>query len=193
MAKYNSILYVAALLSTLVGTTAISHAQQPQYFEGIPSTEELKKALKPAPSTPEVRTRQVQLGTGQTQPANPAVTTPPPPAAAVALGKVQFEYNSARLTPEAKQVLQRVAEALKSGELQAYKYQIEGHTDSRGSANYNKQLSERRAQAVKTFLAQAGVNPSRLTAVGRGSEAPYDKEHPDSSVNRRVEVVNLGQ
>jgi len=188
MAKYNSILCVAALLSTLVGAAAVSHAQQPQYFENIPTTEELKKALKPAPAASEVRTRQVQLGTGQAQ---QPTTTPPPPA--VALHKVQFEYNSARLTPEAKEVLQRVAEALKSGELQAYKYQIEGHTDSRGSADYNKRLSERRAQAVKTFLTQVGVNPSRLTAVGRGSEVPYDKEHPDSSVNRRVEVVNLGQ
>jgi len=186
MAKYNHIVCVATLLSTLVGAATVSHAQQPQYFEDIPSTEDLKKALKPP-----LITRQVQLGTGQTQPST--TTTPPTPAAAVALGKVQFEYNSAQLTSQAKEVLRRVAEALESGELQSYKYQIEGHTDSRGSADYNKLLSERRAEAVKTFLAQAGVKPSRLIAVGKGEEVPYDKEHPDSSVNRRVEVVNLGQ
>ena len=189
MAKYNRIVYVVTLLSTLVGATAVSHAQQPQYIENIPTTEELKRALKPAePAPSEVRTRQVQLGTGQAQ--QPTTTTPQP---AVALGKVQFEYNSAQLTAEAKVVLQRVAEALKSGELQSYKYRIEGHTDSRGRADYNMVLSERRAEAVKNFLVQAGVDPSRLSAIGNGEEVPYDKEHPDSSVNRRVELVNLGQ
>lgn len=184
MAKYNPVVYVVTLLGALVGATAVSHAQQPQYFENVPTTEELKKALKPAAPV----TRQVQLGTGQAQ--QPTTTTPQP---AVALGKVQFEYNSAQLTAEAKVVLQRVAEALKSGELQSYKYRIEGHTDSRGRADYNMLLSERRAEAVKNFLVQAGVDPSRLSAVGKGEEVPYDKEHPDSSVNRRVEIVNLGQ
>ena len=190
MSKYNHVVYVVTLLSTLTGAAAVSHAQQqPQYFENIPTTEELKKALKPAPAASEVRTRQVQVGTGRE--AQQPTTTPPP--SAVALGKVQFEYNSAQLTAEAKVVLQRVAEALKSGELQSYKYRIEGHTDSRGRADYNMLLSERRAEAVKNFLVQAGVDPSRLSATGKGEEVPYDKEHPDSSVNRRVEVVNLGQ
>jgi outer membrane protein OmpA-like peptidoglycan-associated protein len=66
---------------------------------------------------------------------------------------------------------------------------IEGHTDSRGSANYNLRLSKDRAASVRTFLIQKGVSESRLTSAGFGSTRPVADNKLDSgrSKNRRVE------
>jgi hypothetical protein len=62
---------------------------------------------------------------------------------------IEFEPNSDRLTAPSKQVLAALAEALKRPELGSNRFAIVGHTDGRGSEQYNQQLSERRAAAVK--------------------------------------------
>ena len=68
---------------------------------------------------------------------------------------------------------------------------IEGHTDAQGTAENNLALSQRRAEAVKVYLIIQSIDASRLTAVGRGSEAPIaDNTTPEGRQrNRRVEIV----
>jgi outer membrane protein OmpA-like peptidoglycan-associated protein len=69
---------------------------------------------------------------------------------------------------------------------------VEGHTDSIGEAKYNLWLSGRRAEAVRQLLIdQHGVNPSQITAVGRGEESPVADNHTADGrrLNRRVELI----
>lgn len=105
---------------------------------------------------------------------------------------VQFEFGSSELTPDAKQVLNNLGTALKSPQLSADSFLIEGHTDSVGSEEYNRRLSEARARSVKQYLtSQMGVEADRLRTMGKGESSPLDKSNPESAVNRRVQVINL--
>jgi outer membrane protein OmpA-like peptidoglycan-associated protein len=73
--------------------------------------------------------------------------------------------------------------------------EISGHTDNYGKADYNKQLSLKRANAVKGFLTSKGIDARRVTAVGYGEEKPLvsnDDESEGRSINRRVEFKVTG-
>jgi outer membrane protein OmpA-like peptidoglycan-associated protein len=105
---------------------------------------------------------------------------------------IEFEPNSDRLTAPSKQVLAALAEALKRPELGSNRFAIVGHTDGRGSEQYNQQLSERRAAAVKDYLVRTtGIEESRLVAMGFGKSKPLNPSDPLAAANRRVEIVNL--
>ena len=100
---------------------------------------------------------------------------------------VDFEFNKAVLTVPAQQTLDGVASALAAQpELNV---EIQGHTDSIGSAPYNLKLSQRRADSVKAYLVSKGVNGSNLTAHGYGKTKPIASNDTDEgrAQNRRVE------
>ncbi|MFQ5519587.1 MAG: OmpA family protein, partial [Mariprofundus sp.] len=84
--------------------------------------------------------------------------------------EVSFAYNSAQLTPAFHNSLDKVAEILNRYTRSTVK--ITGHTDSRGSAEYNQRLSEQRAQAVKWYLSDRGVESRRIIADGRAADHP---------------------
>ncbi len=113
---------------------------------------------------------------------------PPPP---VRLDGVTFEFDSAQLTPNAMNVLRRVAESLRGQP--GVRVEIAGHTDNVGSADYNQSLSQRRAESVVNFLVSEGVDRGRLTARGYGETQPEaDNSTADGrSRNRRVEMRRL--
>lgn len=100
---------------------------------------------------------------------------------------INFELDSAELTPEARDNLGEFAKALKDERLRAADFLVEGHTDASGGILYNKELSERRAQAVTSFLLERGVPSDKLTAVGLGKTEPR-VEDPFDPINRRVEM-----
>jgi OOP family OmpA-OmpF porin len=100
---------------------------------------------------------------------------------------VHFEFDSAQLLPGARPILKEVADSLKGEpELQV---EIAGHTDSIGSKAYNRDLSERRAEAVRRFLLRQGIEPERLVAEGYGESQPVagNDNSGGRQVNRRVE------
>jgi OOP family OmpA-OmpF porin len=68
---------------------------------------------------------------------------------------------------------------------------IEGHTDSRGSSEYNINLSEMRAESVRSFLINSGISPQRISARGMGEDYPVATNSSASGrqQNRRVEVT----
>jgi outer membrane protein OmpA-like peptidoglycan-associated protein len=105
---------------------------------------------------------------------------------------IPFEYGSSSLQPQASAQLKQLQSALTSPALGKDRFMVAGHTDARGSAQYNKQLSLRRAQAVKRFLVSNGMDPSRLQAVGYGSEQLLAPDRPEDPSNRRVEIRDLG-
>ncbi|UYG01448.1 MULTISPECIES: OmpA family protein [unclassified Halomonas] len=106
----------------------------------------------------------------------------------VVLQNVNFEFDSARLTPGAQQVLNGVAERLVNN--QGVRVSIAGHTDSVGSDQYNMQLSQERAESVARYLNQRGVPASDMRAVGYGEERPIATNDTDAgrAQNRRVEL-----
>jgi len=105
---------------------------------------------------------------------------------------VNFAYNSTDLTSDARITLDRLGAALHDRRLDGFSFMIAGHTDAKGGAEFNKKLSERRAESVRQYLiAQFGVEPAHLTAKGFGKEQLLDPLHPEDGVNRRVQVVDI--
>jgi outer membrane protein OmpA-like peptidoglycan-associated protein len=102
---------------------------------------------------------------------------------------IQFDLDSAVIREESKKSLQDLATALKDGRLGSFKFQVEGHTDSRGTAAYNDVLSARRAESVATYLSTEGVTPDRLVSVGKGFREPVDTVDTKAAINRRVRIV----
>jgi outer membrane protein OmpA-like peptidoglycan-associated protein len=105
---------------------------------------------------------------------------------------IPFEVNSAQLQPQAAAQLEQLGAALKSASLGRSRFQIGGHTDSSGDPDYNRRLSERRADTVRKYLISHGVDAARLEATGFGKDRPLTPEDPTNAVNRRVEIRNLG-
>jgi len=105
------------------------------------------------------------------------------------LGDVLFDTGMATLKPGAYTTIDRLATVLKQAPDR--KVTIEGHTDSVGSDDYNRQLSERRAAAVQTALLERGVNSNQITATGKGETFPVasNDNAGGRQQNRRVEMV----
>jgi outer membrane protein OmpA-like peptidoglycan-associated protein len=103
--------------------------------------------------------------------------------------ELTFETNSAALTAKAREQLQNFGAALNSPDIKTMRVLLEGHADARGSDEYNKVLSEKRAKAVQDYLAAQNVDPSRFQVVGVGKEGLKDPANPASYRNRRVEFV----
>lgn len=143
---------------------------------GVPSVGTLVEALTPAP-----KTRGVRL----TEPIEQA-------GSAAADLAVRFQFDSAELTPEARAVLDNLGTAI-TGDLAAYSFVLEGHTDGVGNEAYNQALSQRRADAVRAYLIeQYGVAPERLSSLGKGEHELLVPEDPAAAANRRVRVINGG-
>jgi outer membrane protein OmpA-like peptidoglycan-associated protein len=106
---------------------------------------------------------------------------------------VPFEHDSSELRPQASAQLQQLELALSSAALGQDRFVIAGHTDAQGSRTYNKQLSQRRAEAVKRFLVAKGVDAKRLETIGYGSERLLAPDQPNDPRNRRVEIRDLGR
>jgi outer membrane protein OmpA-like peptidoglycan-associated protein len=105
---------------------------------------------------------------------------------------VNFAYDSAELTSDARIILDRLGYALVDDRLKEFSFMIEGHTDAHGSAPYNQTLSEQRARTVQRYLIDNfGIAEARLRAQGFGKTRLLDPTHPEDGVNRRVQVVNL--
>tara|TARA_B100000700_G_scaffold295203_1_gene357910 strand:+ start:15346 stop:16206 length:861 start_codon:yes stop_codon:yes gene_type:complete len=104
------------------------------------------------------------------------------------LEDVNFEFDSAKLTMGAESILSDVAEKLAANP--EARVRLEGHTDSIGSDSYNKELSQRRADSVKAFLASEGIDADRMNAVGYGEEQPVATNDTEAgrAQNRRVEL-----
>lgn len=102
---------------------------------------------------------------------------------------LKFEFDKAELRAEDRELLSRVAGILLSS--QDYTVSVNGHTDDVGSDAYNKKLSERRAQAVRDYLAKAGVPAEVLSVTGHGKSLPLVQSATDAAraKNRRVELA----
>jgi len=115
--------------------------------------------------------------------------TPTPRGLVLTLGDVLFDTGKAQLNPGSARELDQLAQFLTSHPER--RVQIDGYTDSVGTDSYNQDLSQRRADTVKSALIARGVDPSRIGTQGYGKGFPV-ADNTDSGgrqMNRRVEVV----
>jgi len=108
---------------------------------------------------------------------------------ASAKGTINFARAKADLTADSTDTLRDLAQIANA--CPTFKIQIEGHTDAEGTDERNQRLSDRRARAVADFLAQNGVDPRRLAAIGYGATRPIaDNSTPEGRAkNRRIEFT----
>jgi outer membrane protein OmpA-like peptidoglycan-associated protein len=100
-----------------------------------------------------------------------------------------FEFDKAVILPQSFPTLDKVVAVLKDNP--TVTIEVQGHTDNKGTAAYNKKLSDERAAAVVVYLVKKGVAKDRLTSKGYGLEQPIASNDTDEgrSKNRRVEFV----
>ncbi len=118
--------------------------------------------------------------------------TPIEAGQSIRLNNVFFEFNKSYLKPASYPELDRLVDLLNKN--QDLTIEISGHTDSIGSATYNKALSERRAKSVKDYLFEKGMTEERVNSHGYGLEYPIAQNDTEigRSINRRVEFTILG-
>lgn len=102
---------------------------------------------------------------------------------------VYFSYDSTNIVPESRTIIENNARSLAKNPQMIT--QLEGHTDERGSREYNIALGERRANAVRQTMIAMGVSPQQIRVVSFGEERPAAAGHDERSyaLNRRVEII----
>lgn len=143
-----------------------------------PTADEIIERLRDTPVT------ETQSATGRTRSLRNLV----PKVRAIDMN-ISFEFNSAKITNDGGEALQQLAIAMKSAQLQSSRFMVEGHTDAKGTAKYNLDLSARRAQAVVGYLKSQGIDTSRLDAVGKGFNELLNEDDPLAAENRRVRII----
>lgn len=192
------VLLVPALLVSLPGLAQRGAADSPTALELIQQLQPSANSGTRGIRIPAEPSASGAPGTA----AAPAKPMPPPRLATTAPAgvgaasiSVRFGTGSAELAPEALRSLDALGQALTSAELAQFRFRIEGHTDTVGTAEANQILSERRAATVRDYLASRHrISPDRLEILGLG-ESQLLVTTPDETANarnRRVQVVNLG-
>lgn len=109
------------------------------------------------------------------------------------LRDVLFDFDSYAITTESVELLTKAAQYLKQNA--SIRTTLEGHTDERGTIEYNMVLGQKRADAVRAFLVKLGIPASRLKTVSYGKEMPVDHGHDEAAwaKNRRVHFNAAGK
>ena len=177
------IAFAGGTVALLALALASAHAQDSR----MPTAEEIiRKLTQPKLSPDDLKSNAVQVEGRRRR----AESVPGGPSIDLA---VNFEYASAKLTPDARLVLDNLAQALADPKLSASRFRIAGHTDARGGDAYNLALSKQRARSVADYLkGQHNISAQRLSVEGYGRSQLADPANPESAVNRRVQITNLG-
>ena len=179
----HAIVAVASIIAAMLLSTG------PALAADVPGADEIagKLSARPAPSGAQTRSFFAPNDRGIT-----VANAKPDELPTIDLS-INFEFNSAKLTPEGAVLVGNLGRALKDQRLAGKRFRIEGHTDGKGSDAYNQALSERRADAVRRELvALHSVDAARLEALGFGKSRLLDALNPESGANRRVRIINLG-
>ena len=203
-AAVRSSLALAAALAVglLAGAPLSAQQKSPEATAAVPSAAELMQALRSKPTrgvASEVTKEEAErralieklkakstrgLSLPERQQLSQAVSNQPKVDM-----EVLFEFDSDKITPAAEPALRALGEALAST---SSDFLVAGHTDAKGRPAYNQDLSQRRAAAIRDYLASTYKIPAeRLMAVGYGREQLKNPDAPMAPENRRVQVVNM--
>ena len=172
------------------GSKQVSTSAADQAFEpGQPKVEVVEAPPPPPPPPPEPPLPPPPPPEPPPPPPPPVIEEPAPTMAAPApeLADAYFDFDKASLREDARSSLEANGRILKA-EMKDAKLVIEGHCDEVGTVAYNLVLGEKRARAVKQYLQDLGIAPSRLQITSYGKERPTCTEHsPDCwQKNRRA-------
>ena len=196
----------ACVVVLLGGTVLAAPASaQVQLFEGVPSIEQLREALLP-PNEEPVKTRGVVIGRREFPPkprsveaaiGEPGMKSPPPKVVPVVTNPtygpavafpISFGFDSSALPAASLPQLDQIAGLLRQE--RTLVLGVEGHTDAAGTADYNLDLSRRRAAAVAQYLETRGVPAQQLVSIGKGKTEPLVAD-PYDGKNRRVQFSRI--
>lgn len=207
------------LAASLAAFSAAAMADDVIMYKDVPSAEEVNKVLfgdadsavegqrtrsirimEPSARAIDDQTRAIRMhkpeeeipvGSGAQVAATEDVAIAEP--SGVGLGfNLQFAFDSVDLLPESKPYIDRLGEVMGAPENQDKTLLIMGHTDSRGSDDYNAALSQKRAEAVKGYLTTTwNIPSSQLQIEGAGENQPLAGTDPTEGINRRVEFFSL--
>jgi outer membrane protein OmpA-like peptidoglycan-associated protein len=108
--------------------------------------------------------------------------------------EIKFDFNSDNIARSAIPDMNNLGKALSDPALKGSTFVLAGHTDAVGGEDFNQELSNRRADAVKRYLTEKfGLAPQNLVTAGYGKSRLKIKDRPTASENRRVEVVNMAE
>ena len=161
------------LLGALLGDAWEPAAMAQPTAAPTPSSSAIECALDPKCPKPQSRPRSMRRG----------VTVERPQAEqplSVNL-YVNFAYNSAELTSDARITLDQLGAALRDPRLAEFNFVIAGHADAKGGLEFNQKLSERRAEAVRSYLIRLGVASGAITVT--------DGHAPAQAQGRRIEII----
>jgi peptidoglycan-associated lipoprotein len=133
--------------------------------------------------------KQVKKGKGTIEEGEAQTAEPVEIGYAGGLKRIHFEYDQHSLTADTRDALRENAEWLKK--YKNVKAQIAGHCDSRGTQEYNLALGQKRADSVRRYLVDLGVERNRLATISYGEEQPLSPSETEAawSQNRRAEFV----
>lgn len=182
--------FLILVLWWMTWLAAAGAAEVVDFGSRIPSIDELEQALKP--NTGDKARGFERRGIKRINPTPMVKTEAPPEDFATISMEITFDFNSDRLSGHSVETLYNVGSAILRPSLKNYRFRIEGHTDSTGTAAYNQRLSERRAKSVRNYLlSNFQIAPTRLRMVGKGEESPKEGIAPDDPANRRVQMTTL--
>jgi len=177
----------AVLLIITMQASNSTLADNVKMYDHVPSANEMANMLFPKASEPSTiskrpKTRSISF--------DPVETIPEPTAKSVGIGlPIQFDFNSDSITRGSRPYIDELGKMLSYENLNSEKIVIEGHTDASGSAQYNQQLSLRRAHSIKRYLSDRyGIDRKRMMISGKGEYSPLSGKNPYAAVNRRVEI-----
>jgi outer membrane protein OmpA-like peptidoglycan-associated protein len=197
--------FVGAVLSLALAGGFVLSTSSPSLAQR-PSEEQILNALKPSPKTRGLTTGSSgqaaeeqrfidSIRRGKTR---QLTLSEREKAAEIARNKpaidleIYFDYNSSAITKGAEPELKKLGRALTNSDLKGSVFLVAGHTDGKGTEDYNQGLSERRAQAVKRYLMDKfDISDDSLVATGYGKSKLKNSDDPYASENRRVQVVNM--
>ena len=170
------------ILAAMVFTVSCSKKTMQTEPSQAPAAQAEKTDVQPADVKPMDESRTAQSGAAAS--ASDAADKP-----AFIDQKIYFEFDSALLSSQSREILISQADYLRSNV--NVRLTLEGHCDERGTEAYNMALGQRRADSVKKFLVDMGIPTDRLTTISFGEERPAAVGHYESAwaQNRRVQYL----
>lgn len=208
---------VLVVVVSLSGQAALAHrsgrvdAAYAGDSRGYPVTDSSGKCVRPSSGTRELALEEcnparfsgkvAQAAAAPVPEPKPAPAAEPTPKPEIVVEQVTlsagalFDVGRADLTPQGKKELDALVAKLISEKVGVERITVTGHTDSTGAKAFNRTLSERRADSVKTYLVQKGLNGERIVTQGRGDSQPVasNKTATGRAQNRRVDIDIQGE